>query len=471
MKNFFLIVLFQSLCFGHNTLQAQAGPLTLGRWRAECINIGGRLETFERDGRTFNFCNIDHLDDEVDFPFSEPSIDITESDKDGTEIPGIDINHKQHDDQGEDPFSGTFMSNIPISSFIAGASNELILSLNTNSSNLTLTGPEIWGEPIIKPKMIEATITVTRNPNTGAFEIIEQIFSFESFEVNGIQTGENFISNRPNSNSNFEFDLSTGTINAYNEQQLINNLYPETNPILIFSNNVGNIVSDFEIFINSDSDPMIVPGVPGEPPINNLGMAYISTIASFDSQIGLITFHDNLSNGLISDVSIVRSSDGQYFSMPTNLESLVGASFEIEPLEFLDTDLGQDGRSHYFFSDARFSLFNSEGIFASGLLTNIKIETNFYGFTGDVVLDSDQAFLSSPFMNIWRLNPTIQLLGPLATESLISSTNRFTQDGISDTDFTNLEPEPVHEPPTILGTAVAFGFFMYFKKRKQGNRM
>lgn len=452
MLNIFLII-FTS-CFGAILVasSAQAGPLTRGRWSAECINRGGRLQEIMRDGRTFIYCNTDHLDPEVTPPFDVDQYEVRPGDTDATVISPVNINPPQHDDQIVDPFRGKFISDSSIFSFGSGASSTLNLNLDTNSSSLYLIGPEIWGEPTLRPNVINGRISLERNAVSGEIQLQDFLIQYDSFSINGVDSGINTISLAPQKKYSFNINPTTGTIELKVEAITSNNLYSvDINPILNFGIAQGKILSDNEIeFVTSTNDPGIVPGVPGKPPINNLGMAYIATIASFNSQTSLLTFNDNLNNVLMPDISIVRSFDGQYFSRPTNAENLVGASYEIEPLQFLRTELGRDSFRKYFFSDARFLLSNSEGVFASGLLTNINIETNFYSFSGDVVLDKNQDFLPSPFMNIWRSNPTIQLLGPLGTESLISFTNRFTHDGTSNIDFTNLEPK-VPEPSSILG--------------------
>ena len=259
----------------------------------------------------------------------------------------------------------------------------------------------------------------------------------------------------------------TGEINAYSEETITNDLYSGANPILVFSNTQGQIVSDNEIQVTSNNDPMIVPGFPGQLPSYPLGIAYIGTIASFDSNTGLLNFGDNLGDGLTADVSIVSSPDGTYDWNPTSSEALVGASFTIEPSQFLGEDnSGPDLR--YLFSDSRFSLFNSDGIFASGILRNISIETYSFNFTGDIVLDENVSFLSSPFIDRWRSNPSLQLLGPLASNALIASTLGFSQNGTSGIDHVNLEPVP--EPLTILGSVAALGFGAYAERKRKPSK-
>ncbi|GCA77357.1 hypothetical protein MiTe_04211 [Microcystis aeruginosa NIES-2520] len=355
------------------------------------------------------------------------------------------VNDEQHNTQGRDPFVGTFRSVTPISDFLNGQSSNLNLSLDVNTSKIELTGPEIWGEQTLSPNLIDGNISVERNLNSGSFTIKGYSIRFDSFPINGMPSGINTIT--PN-RSQFDFNLSTGKIDVYSEEEITNDLYPEANPILVFSYTQGQIVSDYEIQFTSNNDPMIVPGVTGQPPSYPLGMAYIGTIASFNSNTGLLIFRDNLGNGLTPDVSIVSSPNDTYYSSPTNSETLVGASFSVEPLRFLGVDTN-DSDLRYLFSDARFSLFNSNGIFASGVLRNISIETYSFGFTGDVFLDKDTNFLSSPFIDRWRSNPTIQLLGPLATNLLLASTDDFIMDGTSGIDFTNLEPK-VPEPSSTL---------------------
>jgi len=413
---------------------AQAGKLTYRQWQDECTAAGGTISQHSYHAACVNGEGrvIVIRGRNTGWPFAG-----------GAPNDSVNING-DHDTQGPtDPFLGVFRTNTPISSLLNGQSSQLNLSLDVNASRIELFGPEIWGEPTVTPNLIDGRISIERDSVSGNFTISDYFINFDSFPINGIESGINTISTYT---SQFDFNLSTGEINAYSEERLTNNLYPSSNPILSFSHTLGKIVSDYEIQVFSDNSPFIVPGVPGQPPSYPLGMAYIATIASFDSNTGLVTFADNLGNGLISDVSIVSSPEGIYYSSPTDSEALVGARFNIEPFSFLGVDM-INSYPRYIFSDARFSLFNSDGIFASGILKNISIETYSFGFTGDVVLDNIN-FLSSPFIDRWRSNPTIQLLGSLASSKLITSTIDFTQNGTSGIDFTNLEPVP--EPTSTL---------------------
>ena len=356
----------------------------------------------------------------------------------------IDTNKDKHKDQGVEPFSGIFQSNVSLNPL----PSSLTLSLNTSSSTSTIWGPIIWGEPLINTSISEATIGVSLNQTTGEFEVTNFIYKIDPFDINGVSSGQNFITPRPGIDGKFEFDSGTGKLDVRLEEILTNDLYPNTNPILIFSNAEGQIISDTEILFTTTSDLMIVPGVPNQPPIDAQGMAYIPTVAFYDANTNLLTFKDNLLLASNPDVSIVRTPGGTYLSTPGLTEPLVGATYQIQPLQFL----GEDNNGCYRFSDSSFSIFNSDGVFIQGRLTNTGFCTDTFNFTSNAILEPLSNPLFSPFIERWIADPfpLLQLLSPEGTNALLGITGDFSVSGSSPIDAINLIPK-TPESSNILG--------------------
>ena len=268
-----------------------------------------------------------------------------------------------HQDQGDEPFFGRFTSDVQLGSNLPP---EVNLTLTEGSS--FIVKPETLGGGIVNPAITDAKIGVQIGPEE--FELSEFSFGLESFDINGMASGPNTVSMRPNTSGTFQFEPTTGEFQARYEGVLVNDLYPETNPILFFSDVTGFVMPDQSEVLVFTTEPMIVPGVPGEPPVDSLGMAYIPTIATFDPVSNELTFGDNLDSGLAQDVALVRTPEGMYVSDFGVVEPLIGATFLVDPLQFL----GQQSMGPYLFADSRFSIFNPQGVFATGLLTGIHIE-------------------------------------------------------------------------------------------------
>jgi hypothetical protein len=270
------------------------------------------------------------------------------------------------------------------------------------------------------------------------------------------------MSTRPGTTGTFEFDPATNAFHVTFEGLLVNNLYPKTNPISTFDDVTAFLMPNQSQLLVFDDAPMIVPGVPGEPPINNLGMAYIPTRATFDPPSKLLTFGNDLAIGLVPDVSLVRTPEGTYVNETGSAEPVVGASFSINPLQFL----GQDSTDRFLFGDSSFSIFNSSGAFASGRLTDIGIDPLSFSFTADVTLDDVPGELFSPFIQNWAVSPTISLLGPVATLDLVSATEGFSVAGGSPTDFINASRSQVPEPSTLMLLGSGLGLYVIVRMRR-----
>jgi hypothetical protein len=274
---------------------------------------------------------------------------------------------RHHRDQGHEPFFGTFMSDVPI---VPPVSPKITLTLQPDSSISFIVRPDIWGRGIVKPKVINARLDV--EIGEGKFSVTNSDEEFDSFDINGTPSGPNRVLMLPGTNGSFQFDPQTGSFEARYSGLLVNDLYPAENPIHFFSDVAGFVLPEQpqQIFVSTETEPMIVPGIPGEPPVDNLGMAYIPTRAMFDPLTSQLTFSDSVSTESTPSVSIVRTPDGRYIFEIGALEPLIGAKFRIDPLIFLRRD---DGTGAYLFANSHFSIVNSKNV-ASGQLTNIKID-------------------------------------------------------------------------------------------------
>lgn len=344
---------------------------------------------------------------------------------------------KHHPDQGQEPFSGRFVSDVPL---VPPFPPKITLTLQPDSSTSFVVSPDIWGAGIVNPKVANARLDV--EIGTKEFSVTNFDQEFDSFDINGTPSGPNRVLMLPGTSGSFEFDPETGSFEARYSGLLVNDLYPGENPIHFFSDVAGFVLSTDprQIFVSTESEPMIVPGAPGVPPVDNLGMAYIPTRAIFDPVRSQLNFRDSVSTEFNPSVSIVRTPDGTYISEVGDLEPLVGAKFVIDPLIFLRRD-GDTGA--YLFADSQFSIVNSNQ-FARGRLTDIKIDPQSFLFTAAVVLDTSEG--NSPFIEAWRSAPGIQLLGPAATLDLVSATEDFSVAGSSPIDFINVAPTCTVDP-------------------------
>jgi PEP-CTERM motif len=361
-----------------------------------------------------------------------------------------------HRDQGKKPFGGTFTSDLALAPTPPPAA-----TLNLDRGAEFILKPNIWGGGTANPAVTSSQVSVRFDP-TGGVSLTSLTFATASFDINGMPSGPNTMVLRPNTTGRGELDLVTGEFQARYEGLLTNNLYPASNPIRVFGEAAGFLGRDpRQVFLNT-TEPMIIPGVPGAPPLDNAGMAYIATIAAFDQRSGLLAFRDNLNLEQPPDVSIVRTKDGTYISEADPREPLVGARFQLDPLKFL----GVNGAGRFLFADSRFSIFNQDGTLATGQLSDIGIDPSSFLFTAEIAFD-EAGKLLSPFLQSWELAPEIQLLGPAATLDLVSATEGFTITAASPIDFINGFPR-VPEPTTLLllGSGLAgLGVLRYRRNR------
>jgi len=343
-----------------------------------------------------------------------------------------------HRDQGKKPFSGLFTPSVPL-----GPSLPTEVTLTLSQGSEFIVKPDIWSGGIVSPAVTNTQLTV--RTDQGALKLTGLTFGAGSFDIVGAPSGPNVASLRPGTTGQGEVNSTTGEFQARYEGSLVNTLYPSGRPIVFFGEATGFISPDRSQVLLSTTEPMIVPGGPGQPPIDRLGMAYIATRATFDPASRALFFTDNVDPSLSPDVSIVRTPEGNYIADRLAGEPLVGARFLIDPLSFL----GRDSTGRFLFADSHFSIFDSDGTFAAGQLTGIGIDPSSYLFTAGVVFDELSDALPSSFISNWRAAPFLQLLGPEATLDLVSATEGFLLAGSSPIDFINASPI-VPEPSMLL---------------------
>ncbi|NES70142.1 MAG: hypothetical protein F6K24_35475, partial [Okeania sp. SIO2D1] len=123
------------------------------------------------------------------------------------QVQAIDLWKHHHKDQGEDPFSAIFTSNI---SLLPNLPSDITLTLNPSSSTSSLTGPPIWGNELINTSITEAQISVNLEQESGQLNPTSFSFKFDSFDINGIPSGQNNIFPKTDSNGRFSFNSTTG---------------------------------------------------------------------------------------------------------------------------------------------------------------------------------------------------------------------------------------------------------------------
>lgn len=345
-----------------------------------------------------------------------------------------------HPNQGTDPFGAKFMSSTPVD---PTGPFSATFTMVPGTSSCHLVNPAIWGHGTTEVHVSDAEFSLDYDGSQ--FSLTDLVFTFDSFDVNGQPTGTNHSAVRPGSSASFNFDPSTGFFAAHFEGLLTNDLYPESNPIIYFSDVSGMLYPDGQTLRVSTTDPMIVPGVPGQSRAST-GMGYMATRPIFDADSGLLHIADNTDLSASPDVSILRDMAGTYLSSETSAEPLVGAVFDIEPIQYLS----MDGQGNYIFGDTTFTICNGSGQLATGHLTNIRIQADTFSFMCDVSSWTPGP-LSSSYLDTWfNVSPSVQLLGPVATLDLVEGTTgsgAFSQSYTGHVDFVNGESVPA--PPSL----------------------
>ncbi|MGE3539509.1 MAG: PEP-CTERM sorting domain-containing protein [Candidatus Tectimicrobiota bacterium] len=352
-----------------------------------------------------------------------------------------------HKDQGGEPSFNRFISNVSLTSPLPTSA---LLNVIPASSASFIINPQIWGNGFVNPSVTNGQIAV--DIGAEGFSITSLSFTLSSFDVNGISTGPTSILMRQGTSGTFHFDPLRGIFRASYEGSLVNNLYPVTNPITFFSDISGLVFPNgTEIAIWTTSEPAIIPGVPGESPLDSNGMAYVPTQVTFNAGSRSLSFGDNLYVHDTPDIAIVRTASGAYLTTSSASEPLVGAALSINPMQFL----GKDGGGTYLFSDSDFSITGAGGILAAGRLLSPEIDSTTFQLTADPVVTFLESTIHDSFLNGWAKNPYIQLLGPVGTAELVSATDGFSLDGTSPTDFENLWTTPEPSSWLLLATGLA----------------
>jgi hypothetical protein len=340
-----------------------------------------------------------------------------------------------HKDGGQEPSFDRFTSSVPLASPLP---KSVVLTLKPESSSSFFTNPAIWGGGFTQLSTLNGQLKIKNDDN--GFSVEDISYTIGSFGVNGQLTGTNQISIRPGSGISFTFDSATRSFTASYEGLMTNNLYPSYNPIVFFSDVSGLIMNGgTEVAIWTISEPAIIPGAPGQPPVDYSGMAYAPTKAVFDAQQGSLRFVDNIDVSKTPDISIERDAGGVYRSTHSALSELVDTRLSIDPLRYLGK--GLDGS--YLFSSERFTISNTNGPIIIGRLLNPHIDPHTYQFTATSAVDYFDTSIDDEFTESFVADGMMQLLGPVTTAELLMESNLFTANAESATDFINIHvPEP-----------------------------
>jgi hypothetical protein len=239
-----------------------------------------------------------------------------------------------------------------------------------------------------------------------------------------------------------------GRFEARAEGWFTNDLYPPTRPIFTFPELQGYFFPGGrdDAAVYGTHDPMIVPGLPGQAPTGLPGVAFIATRADFDLATNRLTFHENTDFSKVPDISVILTPQSVLAAGVGTGEPIIGAGLAIDPLLFTGLD---PASGHYKFADTQFRIASGDGVFATGALVGIGIDSANLIFTGRLLLDDASQNLDSPFIDILMSNPVqTVLLTPSGTLDLLARTNYFTASATSQTDFIVIGAVP--EPATFV---------------------
>jgi len=363
-------------------------------------------------------------------------------------------------DKGKEPSFAEFLADVPLGPTLPP---EINLTLVAGSGVCYMVNPLIWDGDSSHPPVLSGSMHVTTTP-TGGFILSSYSVTLGSFTINGLASGTTTVHQRPvGPASTFQFTQPIGptvlAFEAFTEEELHNDLYPASNPIVYLNDIQGYVDLTTSTVWMCSSEPMIVPGAPGRGPVDNIGRLDAGARAVFDATAGTLTFGENTDLNLLPDVTMVRQADGTYVSHTGAGEAAIGASLSLSVLTYL----GQDGDGTRRFSDGLFSITDAAGgTYVSGSLTDVRIDPLTYQFIATAVLDDTSDDLSSLFLDHWKSLDTqeIRFMSPIGAADLIAGTGDFTVNWTTGSDWVSLIPEP-----TALSLLTVCGLALLRRRR------
>jgi hypothetical protein len=283
------------------------------------------------------------------------------------------------------------------------------------------------------------------------------------FEINGQQSGLNRGRLSPSGQLHSQFGRQGRDFEAHVEGWITNDLYTESRPIVTFLDLQGFLPGNDDATVYGTNEPLIVPGLPGQPPTTTAGIGFVATRAEFNQTTGTLSFHENTDPSKTPDLSVILTPEGVFAHGVGSGEPAVGAGVSITPLLFTGLD-ATSGR--YEFADALLTILGDGGPFGTALLTDIGIDPETLVFTGKLEFNLPLLRTDSPFVNTLHGGPVdILLLTPSGTLELLTRTANFTRSGMTQTDFIVLGVVP--EPSALaLCAAALFAVAAIGRRRK-----
>jgi hypothetical protein len=199
--------------------------------------------------------------------------------------------------------------------------------------------------------------------------------------------------------------------------------------MVAFPDMQGVLDVDGNLRVISNNDPAVYPGDHDElGGFGNYSIAYVARKTLYDPTTRLLSLVDNerILETRAPDVSIVIHPGERIYGrgLDNTNEQIVGALLAIDPLDVPDTN----DFSNASFDDVVFNIADTLGTFASGTLTDIRVEPD-AGLVAHLVLDPAlPGDRPSRFIDRLRLFlPRIRLCSIGAWNMLVSGTESFTQ--------------------------------------------
>lgn len=358
--------------------------------------------------------------------------------------------YKERKPNGGEPFFGIFTSNVPLSPLPPSCT----LTLVPSTAVSYLRNPEIWGLGTSNPTEQGAVIQIAST--AGGYSLVHMSEVSGPFPINGISSGMNYTNPRPSvlpgpilltapvSPTMLEFE-------AHFEGELTNDLYPASNPIVFLADVQGYIDTVSNSVWICTTEPMIVPGAPGQPPMDNFGEMDIGTRAVYDAIAQTLSFRENTDINLLPDVTLVRDQNGNHYSHLVSPEPTIGATASIASITYLGMDLAGVHR----FSDAAFSISDPNGTYASGMFTNIHLDPVTMDFLATPLFVASELDLSSPFLDRWKAleNAEVIFMSRVGAADLLAGSADFTTGWVCESNWVCLVPEPATVMLLAVGVA------------------
>jgi len=196
-----------------------------------------------------------------------------------------DEDKDEDEDKGKEPSYAEFVADVPLGPTLPP---EINLTLVSGTGVCYMVNPVIWDGDSSHPPVLGASMHVSTTP-TGGFILSAYSYTLGSFTINGLASGTTTVHQRPcGPPGTFQFTQQISPtvmeFEAFIEQELHNDLYPASNPIVFLEDVQGYVDAMTSTLWMCSSEPMIVPGAPGRAPVDNIGRLDAGARAVFDAR-------------------------------------------------------------------------------------------------------------------------------------------------------------------------------------------